>query len=301
MKDVKVESIVVDQTIDVRSKLNEATVARYAEQLDQLPPITLFGDLLADGFHRVAAAKRLGWKTIKADVKPGGRDEAMVFAASANVAHGEPLTQKERRAAAERLIRMCPKKSQREIARDLGLAHPTVKEIADGLKVAGSILPPPGLSPSHLDMLSRAPEEAWQPLADAAAERGWTAHETRLAAQVVRHEKTPKEYKEKVLAGKADPYPLNDAGEPTVSTDTISRRSKEAKRHGLSGPLHTLLAAAATLEDRVANGEDFESRLSPSDRQRLDRELQRFEEFIPHLRSQLVGGLRPVAIKGGRS
>lgn len=233
MKTILLDSIIVDQTIDVRAKLNSATVKQYAERLDELPPVVLFGKLLADGFHRVAAAKRLGRESIKAEVKQGGREDAMVYAASANTTHGVPLTQKERRAAVERLLKLT-KKSQRQIAREMGMAHPTVKEIADGLDVAGRILPPPSLSPSHLDMLSRAPAEHQQALADAAAKRDWTAHETRMAAQVIKDERTPAEHRKEVLAGAADPFPLDDQGEPTVSKDTLKRRAREAKNHGLS-------------------------------------------------------------------
>jgi ParB-like chromosome segregation protein Spo0J len=295
-----IDSLVIDHTVDVRGGVDRAAVQSYMEVLDAMPPIVVFdGGLVADGFHRVEAAKRLGRSKIEATVKRGDRTKALIFAATANTTHGKPLTQKERRAAAERLLRMT-KRSLRVIATELGMSPSTVEEIAHGRKVAVRIRTPDALTPSHLDMISRGPEETWQSLADAAAERGWTAHETRMAAQVVKDERTPAKHREEVLAGKADPFPLNEQGEPTVSTDTISRRSKEAKRHGLSGPLHTLLAAAATLEDRIANGEEFERRLSPSDRQRLDRDLERFAEFIPHLRSALVGGLRPVAIEGGK-
>lgn len=301
MKTILLDRIVVDPSIDVRASVNKGTVEQYAERLDELPPVVLFGTLLADGFHRVAAAKKLGRDSIRAEVKRGGRDEAMVYAASANTTHGVPLTQKERRAAVERLLRMT-KKSQRQIAREMGMTHPTVKEIADGLGVAGRILPPPSLSPSHLDMLSRAPEEHQQALADAAAGRGWTAHETRLAAQVVKDERTPEKHREEVLAGETDPFPLDEQGEPTVSKDTIKRRAREAKNHGLSVPLHTMVSAAATIEQRIAEGEQFEDRLAAKDRQRLDRDLERIEASLPHIRELLTGtGVRPFAIKGGRA
>jgi ParB-like chromosome segregation protein Spo0J len=301
MKTILLDRIIVDPSVDVRAKLNPKTVEQYMDRLDELPPVVLFGTLLADGFHRVAAARKLGRDSIKAEVKRGGRDEAMVYAASANTTHGVPLTQKERRAAAERLLKMT-KKPQRQIARDLGMASATVTEIAEGLAVSARIRAPESLSPSHLDMLSRAPAEHQQALADAAEKRGWTAHETRQAAQVVKDERTPPKHREEVLAGESDPFPLDEQGEPTVSKDTIKRRAAEAKNHGLSVPLHTMVSAAATIEQRVAEGEHFEDRLTAKDRQRLDRDLQRIEESLPRIRELLTGtGVRPFAIQGGRA
>jgi hypothetical protein len=59
-----------------------------------------------------------------------------------------------------------------------------------------------------------------------------------------------------------------------------------------SGPLRTFFMAAATLEARVANGEEFESRLSPSTRRWLAHQLDRVrDETIPRVRSALdLGG-----------
>ncbi len=65
--------------------LDPERVERYAKILDALPPVIAFeteaGIVLADGCHRVAAAKRAGRMTIAADLRRGSRREALRYAA----------------------------------------------------------------------------------------------------------------------------------------------------------------------------------------------------------------------------
>jgi ParB-like chromosome segregation protein Spo0J len=60
-------------------------VERYAQRLDALPQVVVFdteeGLLLADGYHRVAAARRRGLETIEAEVRLGSRQDALRYAA----------------------------------------------------------------------------------------------------------------------------------------------------------------------------------------------------------------------------
>ena len=81
---LKIADLVIDQTIDIRSSLDEETITRYEESFDKLPPVDVFdtpdGLLLADGFHRAAAAQRLGLAEIEAKIHKGSRAEALEFA-----------------------------------------------------------------------------------------------------------------------------------------------------------------------------------------------------------------------------
>jgi ParB-like chromosome segregation protein Spo0J len=67
-----------------RTHLDAARVAWYVEHLDEAEPVTVFdldeGLLLADGHHRVEAARRLGHSPVKADVRAGSRRDALDFA-----------------------------------------------------------------------------------------------------------------------------------------------------------------------------------------------------------------------------
>jgi hypothetical protein len=64
--------------------LDQGRVQRYAEDFDSLPPVVVFrtgdGLILADGYHRLAAAVRLGRRTVRADLRVGTRREALDFA-----------------------------------------------------------------------------------------------------------------------------------------------------------------------------------------------------------------------------
>jgi len=67
-----------------RPHLDPERVSYYLEHLDESTPVVVFNVdghmLLADGHHRVAAAERLGRSTVKAEVREGGRKDALQFA-----------------------------------------------------------------------------------------------------------------------------------------------------------------------------------------------------------------------------
>lgn len=64
--------------------LSQERVAWYVQHLSEADPVVVFdlpeGLLLADGHHRVEAARRLGRRTIAADLRRGTRKEALAFA-----------------------------------------------------------------------------------------------------------------------------------------------------------------------------------------------------------------------------
>jgi ParB-like chromosome segregation protein Spo0J len=64
--------------------LDDARVDLYSRILDEMPPVVVFltaeGLLLADGYHRVAAARLLGRTTVEADIYNGSRKNALEFA-----------------------------------------------------------------------------------------------------------------------------------------------------------------------------------------------------------------------------
>src|SRR5437763_1395157 len=95
------DRITVDTDVQIRDRNDGETVRQYMEILDQLPPVAVFdlGEgtlLLADGFHRVEAAQRLGREEVRAEVREGTREEALEFAVLPNAHHGKALNQRER-------------------------------------------------------------------------------------------------------------------------------------------------------------------------------------------------------------
>ncbi|MFJ9691422.1 transcriptional regulator [Kitasatospora sp. NPDC101183] len=96
-----------------------------------LPPILVERSTMRviDGTHRVLAAAGKGERSIEAEFFDGTADEAFLKAVEANVAHGLPLSQADRRTAAERIVASHPHMSDRAIARSAGLGAKTVAAI----------------------------------------------------------------------------------------------------------------------------------------------------------------------------
>ena len=75
IRELPLDDLVLDPNLNLRDRLDDFTVERYAESWQRLPPITVFEVdgrwLMADGFHRHAAAVMLGGRTIPAEIRAG--------------------------------------------------------------------------------------------------------------------------------------------------------------------------------------------------------------------------------------
>ncbi|MER7000249.1 transcriptional regulator [Streptomyces sp. NPDC000410] len=103
-------------------------VALLAELDGPLPPILVDRRSMRviDGMHRLMAAFVKGQETIDVELFDGTAEEAFLRAVEANVTHGLPLSQEDRRAAATRIIASHPQMSDRAIARASGLGAKAV-------------------------------------------------------------------------------------------------------------------------------------------------------------------------------
>ncbi|MEV7736594.1 transcriptional regulator [Streptomyces sp. NPDC088921] len=106
-------------------------VARLAEMDTSFPPILVDRRTMRviDGMHRLMAAFVRGHETIAVNFFYGSTEDAFLCAVQANVTHGLPLSQADRRAAAARIISSHPQMSDRAIARASGLGAKTVAAI----------------------------------------------------------------------------------------------------------------------------------------------------------------------------
>ncbi|MCX4851620.1 ParB/RepB/Spo0J family partition protein [Streptomyces sp. NBC_00893] len=106
-------------------------VARLAEVDGPLPAILVRrSDMrVIDGMHRLLAALIRGQVTIDVEFFEGTTEDAFLRAVQANIAHGLPLSQADRRAAATRIIASHPQMSDRAIARASGLGAKAVASI----------------------------------------------------------------------------------------------------------------------------------------------------------------------------
>lgn len=81
MARLRIAELLANAPIDPEAHLDAARVERYARTLDALPPVVVVdtpeGLLLDDGYHRVAASRRLGLEEVEAEVRTGTRRDAL--------------------------------------------------------------------------------------------------------------------------------------------------------------------------------------------------------------------------------
>ena len=84
-----------------RDDLDDKTVKRYQQIIDDLPPVDVFntdeGLILVGGYHRLEAHRQEGRETITATIHLGTVVEAKMFACKANAQHGLNMTASERK------------------------------------------------------------------------------------------------------------------------------------------------------------------------------------------------------------
>ena len=132
------DSIRIDGETQSRERINQETVAEYAETMKGAtatpwPPVMVYFDgtdyWMADGFHRLLAAIRADRKHISAEVKQGSRADAAWAACAANQTHGLRRTNADKRKAVEMALKLRPELSDRAIAGHCGLSDPFVGQM----------------------------------------------------------------------------------------------------------------------------------------------------------------------------
>jgi hypothetical protein len=148
IRELPLDELVLDPNLNLRDRLDDFTVERYAEAWQRMPPLTVFEVdgrwLLADGFHRHAAAVLLGRKLVAAEIRQGTFNEALDFVAGVNLFHGLPLTRSERRRAVDVKLRLHHDWSDRRLAEELGVSRELVAKTRRGLIDAGQVPNSPG-------------------------------------------------------------------------------------------------------------------------------------------------------------
>jgi phage N-6-adenine-methyltransferase len=140
---IYIDELIVDPEIQIEERgIDKETVQAYIDAATndaQFPPVVVFGEngnqWLSDGFHRVSAYRFLGLATIEADVREGNRQDAMVYAATANVTNGKPMSRREKQEAGKRLLEMT-NWSQERIAKELAVDRGTVSKWKSTLEIS---------------------------------------------------------------------------------------------------------------------------------------------------------------------
>jgi len=254
---VRISDLVLDPAIQIRVKLDKATVEAYVEMFDALPPVDVFevpeGTLLADGFHRRAAAVKLGRTHMEATPHEGGRKAAEIFAVTANFPNAKSLTHDEKIEGVKRLALLGW--TQDDIAKATGFAQKTISDIANALRLRGALppeatkrttggpqkaIPPlpadlldatdakgkPLVTDTHLARIATAPEADREALARHVVEDGWSDQEVALVSKTLRDPALTTKGRTEVLESK---FPMTIVGgEVQISTAAIGRGVKQA-------------------------------------------------------------------------
>ncbi len=139
---IPVYNIKVDGGTQPRESIGYSVVEEYADNYRNgvsMPPVVVFYDgvehWLADGFHRVSAVKSTQLEEIDADVRAGGKEDAIWFASSANSAHGSRRSPADKRRAVIMALRspMSKHLSDRAIAGHCGVGYDLVSRVREEL------------------------------------------------------------------------------------------------------------------------------------------------------------------------
>ncbi|SRR5713226_603865 len=142
---IPIESLVISSDSPRLAGENRQHTLRLAEIDSPLPPILVHRQRMTviDGLHRLRAAMLKGRDKISVEFFDGTMEEAFLQAVRANTTHGLPLTAKERRTAACRIIDTYPHLSNRSIAVYVGLSDKTVgvirRSTAGNLELGGRL------------------------------------------------------------------------------------------------------------------------------------------------------------------
>lgn len=157
LEHIDVAKLWIDSSTQPRVAIDMETVSEYAEAMAAgavFPPVVAYHDggryILADGFHRVLAAREAKIATLAVELHDGTIRDAVLYSVAANAEHGLRRTNADKRRAVERLLRDTEwaKWSDREIARRCRVGHPLVADVRSGLTGISSSEPPgtPGTS-----------------------------------------------------------------------------------------------------------------------------------------------------------
>ena len=136
VRELLIEDITVDPDLQPRAEMDDEVIDEYLKHLDELPPVIVYFDgkryhWLAAGFHRLAAHRKAGRTRIRAEVRQGKFDDALLFAAGDNATHGLRRSNRDKERAATMLLNhpVFGKKPSRWIAERVGVSHTFVDNL----------------------------------------------------------------------------------------------------------------------------------------------------------------------------
>jgi hypothetical protein len=111
IKVMNIGALVLDERLQSRTEIDEATVSEYAENIkagDEFPPVLVYfcgvHYWLTDGYHRYHAHRRAEKVSILCEVVHGTQRDAILYSTSVNATHGMRRTHADKRKAVMTLL-----------------------------------------------------------------------------------------------------------------------------------------------------------------------------------------------------
>jgi len=142
---MKLEDILLDPELQSRVTLSQEAIDDYSQKIREgvkFPALKIYrvGSryYLVDGWHRYFAYKKAGIADIEVDVVEGTKRDALLASTGVNKEHGLPPNRADKRRAVMKLLddMEWSSWSNREIANQTGVTHPTVMAIRESLGMA---------------------------------------------------------------------------------------------------------------------------------------------------------------------
>lgn len=145
-QEISLEAINIYGGTQARLKTTDEAVESYADEMSNgavFPPVIVYFDgathWLADGFHRVLAAKRIERTAILAEVREGARTDALRHALGANATNGVCRTNDDKRNAIEIALEEWPDRANPVIAEICRVSPDLVRRVRAEMAQHGRI------------------------------------------------------------------------------------------------------------------------------------------------------------------
>ena len=272
---LNIADIRLDGNTQARAGMKTETISDYAEAMkqgDRFPPVVVFNDgnnyWLADGFHRVYAARDIGLEEIDTEVREGSIHDARWFAVGANNRHGARPTNEDKRSAVQLALddeKLCAR-SNREIARQCGVSEFLVRKLRDeipdnAIKSQSAELPTTETPHQNWgetiqEVIQQEQEKAERRLAEERAEMEATIRErVRMEADAAeqRLAQQREEYEAKLREAEARQQALQEPEPPRVEVREVVPPEVEEKLRAMASELEEIAEEREALQKKLAN------------------------------------------------
>lgn len=270
---LQISRIRLDGGTQPRAAMNESAIADYAEVMTEggaLPPIQVYHDGECywpwDGFHRIAAHKRIGALEIDCEIRQGTRRDAILASCAANAAHGLRRTAEDKRRVVQMLLDddEWSAWSNRKIAKACGVGWNLVN------KMRPSVAPhlPPGADSSPGETAA----DVKPPVQRRKVERNGSVYEMTLprSSPAALPADPDASLEAEMAQAEAEVGAVADAGEVTALRARIAELEQTVAE--MTVEMETLLAGADG--DLAVEVKKLAARLATVERMRDDYQLQ---------------------------